>query len=109
MIRAITTFDLGGAAGRAALLCYSHLVRKEDVIAFAGRDWEAIAALKRRRWAEQKAHMTPAEALAVGDELRRHAVALRPDWPTEDDRRNDIAVHARVSESLRRVNTGRRR
>jgi hypothetical protein len=78
-------------------------VRKEDVIAFAHRDWSAIAALKRRRWAEQKSHMTAAEALSVGDELRHHVRALRSDWPTEEDRRKDLASHIRISEMLRRV------
>jgi hypothetical protein len=77
-------------------------MRKEHLIAFAGRDWSAIAASKRRRWAEQKSRMDPAEALSVADELRHYARAHRDDWPTED-RREDLAVHVRVSESLRRV------
>jgi hypothetical protein len=84
-------------------------MRKEDFIAFAGRDWAAVAALKRRTWAESKRAMTPSEALAIGDELRRHAQALHPDWPTEEDRRADLAVHVRVSESLRRVQPKRGR
>jgi hypothetical protein len=83
--------------------CYSRLVRKKDVIAFAHRDWNAIAALKRRHWAEQKSRMKPAEALTVGDELRHHVSALRSDWPTEEDRRKDLASHIRISEMLRRV------
>jgi hypothetical protein len=82
--------------------CYSRLVRKEDLIAFARRDWNAIAALKRRRWSEQKSHMTAAEALSVGDELRHHVSTLR-DWPTEKERREDLASHIRLSEMLRRV------
>ncbi len=83
-------------------------MRKEDVIAFARRDWDAVAALKRRRWAEQKRTMSAAEALAVGDALRHHIRALRSGWPTNDDRRKDLAVHMRVSDSLRRVKPGRR-
>jgi hypothetical protein len=78
-------------------------MHKEDIIAFARRDWEAIAANKRRRWAEQKSRMTPAEALLVGDALREHVHSLNPAWPTEADRRDDLAVHIRVSESLRSV------
>lgn len=78
-------------------------MRKEDLIAFARRDWEAIAALKRQRWAEQQSRMTPAELLEIGDRLRQHVKALHPDWPTEEQRREDLAVHIRVSESLRRV------
>jgi len=84
-------------------------VRKEDVIAFARRDWRAITALKRRRWAEQKQHMTPAEALRIGDELRHHVSALHDDWPTEEHRRKDLAVHIRVSESLRLAKPPHRR
>jgi hypothetical protein len=78
-------------------------MRKEDIIAFARRDWKAIEESKRRRWTEQKSRMEPAETLSIGDELREYARSLRPDWPTEEDRRNDLAVHVRVSESLRRV------
>jgi hypothetical protein len=80
-------------------------MRKEDVLAFARRDWVAIAASKRRRWTEQRSQMTAADALNVGDELRHHAMQLRDAWPTEEDRREDIALHIRVSESLRRVRT----
>lgn len=80
-----------------------HSMRKEDLIAFATRDWKAIAALKRSRWATLKSRMTPAEALEVGDQLREHMKALQPDWPTKEQRQEDMAVHIRVSESLRRV------
>jgi hypothetical protein len=83
-------------------------VRKEDLIAFAHRDWSAIEALKRRYWREQKSRMTPAESLEVGDGLRQHVSALRDDWPTEEDRRKDLASHTRVSELLRRVAPHRR-
>jgi hypothetical protein len=84
-------------------------MRNEDVIAFARRDWEAIAAAKRRRWSDQKSRMTPADALRVGDELRHYVSSLRSGWPTEEDRSNDFAVHVRVSESLRLVKPPKRR
>jgi hypothetical protein len=84
-------------------------MRKEDLIAFARRDWSAIEESKRRRWADQKSRMQPIDALSVGDELRRHVCALQPGWPTEADRREDLAVHVRVSESLRRVQPPDRR
>lgn len=84
-------------------------MRTEDLIAFARRDWQAIAASKRRRWSEQKSRMTPAEALQAGDELRQHTLALLDGWPTEQDRRNDLAVHIRIAESLRRVKPPGRR
>ena len=73
------------------VLCYPRNVRKEDLIAFARRDWDAIAALKRRRWTEQKSRMTAAEALSVGDELRHHVSTLR-EWPTDEERQEDLAL-----------------
>src|SRR5258708_33260828 len=82
----------GSRAGRTAL-CYSALMKREDVVAFARRDWGAIEASKRQRLAAQKASMTPADALRVGDELRNYAKSLHPNWPSEEDRRNDLAVH----------------
>jgi hypothetical protein len=78
-------------------------VRDEDLVAFARRDWEAISASKRRRWAEQKSQMNPAEALGVGDGLRHHVSALQENWPSEWERREDLASHIRVAEMLRRV------
>jgi hypothetical protein len=91
----------------ARTLRYSASVRREDIVAFARRDWRAIAESKRQRWAAQKASMTPAEALQLGDDLRSHAQSIHVSWPTEEDRRNDLAVHIRASGSLRRVDPAR--
>jgi hypothetical protein len=85
------------------------MLRKEDVLAYARRDWAAFERMKRERQVEQMSRMQPADALEVGDALRHHAQALHPDWPTEDDRRKDLAVHLRVSESLRSVAATKRR
>jgi len=35
--------------------------------------------------------------------LAERGAARRDDWPSDDERRSDLATHARVSESLRRV------
>jgi hypothetical protein len=68
--------------------------------AFARRDWSALQEHKERYWIERKRTMTPADALGVGDALRRHARALHGDWPDADERAADIAVHVRVAEAL---------
>ena len=78
-------------------------MRNEDLIAFARRDWNAIAESKRRRWSEERSQMTAADALRVGDELREHVRSLNSDWPSTSDRLDDLAVHLRVAENLRRV------
>ncbi len=80
-------------------------MKREDVRAFAGRDWAAIAEAKAQFWAERKRSMTPAEALAIAETLRQHALQVKPGWPDADERAADLALHARVSEALRAVST----
>ena len=78
-------------------------MRREDLIAFARRDWTSVASMKDRFWVEQKRQMTAAEALQLADSLRSSVVSRRGDWPSDDERRNDLETHVRVSESLRRA------
>lgn len=63
----------------------------------------AVERSKARYWAEAKRKLTPLEALRIGDELRRQVELLRPDWPTPEERAEDVATHARVSAMLRSV------
>lgn len=78
-------------------------MKREDLVRFATRDWAAIADDKARYWADRKASMTPAGVLQLGDDLRRHALSVRPDGPSATDRAADGETHRRVSESLRAV------
>jgi hypothetical protein len=84
-------------------LLSSTRMRREDLIAFARRDWQSVAAMKERFWVAQKRRMTASEALQLADDLRSSVTSRRDDWPSDDERRSDLATHARVSESLRRV------
>jgi len=76
---------------------------RDDLIRFASRDWAAVADAKARYWVERKIAMSPAAIMQLGDDLRRHAQAMRPDWPGDADRAADAAQHHRVSEALRAV------
>jgi hypothetical protein len=78
-------------------------VTRDDLVRFATRDWAAVEAGKAQYWAERKRGMTPAEALRLGDDLRRFAETVRPDWPTAAERAADHQVHERVTEALRAV------
>jgi hypothetical protein len=78
-------------------------VKRADLKAFAERDWAAVADLKVAYWANLKTTSGPGLAIQVGDDLRRHAIALHPRWPTDEDRREDLATHARVAAALRSV------
>lgn len=83
--------------------CYDRRVDRNDLIAFARRDWSLVAEAKSEFWRSRKRNLTPAEILAIGDQLRRHVLALRPDWPSDTERAADVAAHLRVTEALRAV------
>ncbi len=78
-------------------------MRKSDLEAFLQRDWQSVQKLKEEYWAERKRSLTPAEALAIGDRLRRHVLSSKPGWPSAAERREDLAIHTKVSAALRRV------
>jgi hypothetical protein len=78
-------------------------VTRDDILAFANRDWAQVAEAKSEFWRDQKRGLSAAEVLALGDQLRRHVQAVRPDWPSAADRAEDLAVHSRVAEALRAV------
>jgi len=71
-----------------------------DLRAFAHRPWREMAAAKVAFWKAEKARLGPGEIWAMGDALRAEARALRPDWPSEREREEDLAVHTRVARSL---------
>lgn len=76
---------------------------RDDLREFARRDWSAVATSKARFWHELKASRSAVEVLRVTDRMRTHAQRLRPDWPTRQERLDDLAVHQRVGEALRAV------
>ncbi|HEY6322437.1 MAG TPA: hypothetical protein VJA16_12850 [Thermoanaerobaculia bacterium] len=78
-------------------------MNREDIEAFAGRDWGLVEQAKRRFWSQRKKTLSPGEALAIAEGLRLHVRALRPDWPSAKERAEDLEAHARVAASLRRV------
>lgn len=70
---------------------------------FARRDWSAAAASKARHWRATKTGRSAADVLALADRMRVHAQQIRPDWPTPQQRLDDVRVHQRVGEALRAV------
>lgn len=89
-----------GAMGAVAPVA---VIRQQDLIDFAQRDWSAIADVKADHWLERKRRFGGAESFRVADDLREYVAMVRPDWPDEAERSADIASHVAVGESLRRV------
>ncbi|MBI1876285.1 MAG: hypothetical protein HYS05_20665 [Acidobacteria bacterium] len=84
-------------------------MKRADVVAFARRDWRLIDEIKASYWVERKRTLPPAEAIRLGDDLRRYVLAVRPAWPSEADRDDDLSVHVRVAEALSAVSQHRPR
>jgi hypothetical protein len=78
-------------------------VRRRDIVAFARRDWNALAASKDDQWLEERQRRGVAWCVEVADELWRQVLRQRPSWPSPEEREEDLAVHLRVTRALRRV------
>jgi hypothetical protein len=78
-------------------------VRREDVAAFARRDWDAVVASKDEQWLAERRRRGVAWCIGIADELRRQVLAQRPGWPSPEEREEDLAAHERVAKVLRRV------
>ena len=76
---------------------------RDSLRQFAQRDWPAVATSKTRHWRARKAGRTAADVLTMADRLRIHAQQIRPDWPTPQQRLDDVCIHQRVGEALRAV------
>lgn len=73
---------------------------REAILAFARREWSRVEALKREHWASQFRDRGPTAGLRAGDMLREYASRARPDWPTEQDRADDLAHHVTLKRLL---------
>ena len=74
-----------------------------DVRAFIDRGWDEKDWLKRRYWAERRRIEGPVATLAASSALRNHIRVLRPEWPTEQDRAEDLQHHLALIAKLVRV------
>jgi hypothetical protein len=81
-------------------------MRAEDVRAYVDRARGAAAALERAHWARELAERGPDALLAVAQGLRERMRSLRPDWPTEEERRRDLAQHVALKRILDRAAGG---
>jgi hypothetical protein len=75
-------------------------VEVEALQEFARRRRDLVERLKAEFWSEEKRRLTPVEALAVADGLRRHTASIRPEWPSDRERARDLRSHQELSRKL---------
>jgi hypothetical protein len=78
-------------------------VDPEDLKAYARRAWGAAEALTEEHWAREAAERGPMTAFEASQALWAHMRAIRPDWPTPDDRREDVAHHVALKRLIDRA------
>ena len=78
-------------------------MKAEDIQAYVRRRWDLVDALKAQFWATEKPRLGALLALRLADELRRQALILHPEGPTDLERVEDIRAHAAVASKLRLV------
>ena len=75
----------------------------EDVRAYARRAWHAAERLKREHWARETAAHGPLATFEASVALWEHMRRLRPDWPSPDERREDLEHHLRLKRDIDRA------
>lgn len=70
---------------------------------FVGRPWEALAAAKRRHWAAEVTARGIEAPLQASQALWLHMRRVRPDWPTDVERAEDLAHHLELKGCLDRA------
>jgi hypothetical protein len=78
-------------------------VHADDLRAYARRPWHLLAALERDHWAREMAARGPLVTLEVSQGLWTHMRSVRPDWPTEADRRADLTHHVALKRAIDRA------
>jgi hypothetical protein len=78
-------------------------VKREHVRAFAARGWRLVSDAKRDHWARELAERGPGPAHMASVALREHMRLVRPDWPSETDRREDLDHHVALKRAIDRA------
>ena len=79
---------------------------RDALRAFLERGWGEVAALDRQHWVELYRREGSAATVAASEALWAHMRSVRPDWPDERERADDLAHHVRLSKLLERAAGG---
>lgn len=74
-----------------------------DLRAYRERGWAVAEAAKRAHWAREFAARGPAATIEAAHALFEHMRLVRPDWPSEDQRREDFAHHVELKRRIDRA------
>lgn len=78
-------------------------MKPEDVRAYAQRGWKVAETRKQEHWAREFVEHGPQATFEASQVLWRHMRSLRPDWPSPEERREDLAHHIALKELIDRA------
>ena len=70
---------------------------------FLQRDWETAATRKREHWVREFQAGGSVVTLEVSAALSHHMRAVRPDWPTPEQRQADLGHHIALKRAIDRA------
>ncbi len=73
------------------------------VRSFMRRAYDVVAESKQGYWAQRFRERGGEVTWRAGQALREHAQHVRPDWPSEHDRAEDLEHHIRLTRLLDRA------
>jgi hypothetical protein len=75
----------------------------EHAQAFLRRPWDTLVALDREHWACEFARRGPTATLEISRLLWEHMRRVRPDWPSDAERREDLNHHIALKGAIDRA------
>ena len=81
---------------------YTGRMQDEALRAYARRPWHMAAALKQEHWARELS-TNPLATFEASQALWVHMRQIRPDWPTEAERQDDLAHHVALKRAIDRA------
>jgi hypothetical protein len=78
-------------------------MNRDAIRRFVRRDRDAVDALRQSHWAQVYREHGPDAPWRVAQALRAHMRAVRPDWPSAAERRDDLRHHIALKHKLDRT------
>jgi hypothetical protein len=78
-------------------------MEREDLRAYAQRAWHVAEALKQEHWVREVAERGSLVTFEASQALWEHMRSLRPDWPSPEERHEDLAHHITLKQLIDRA------
>ena len=78
-------------------------MKREDLRAYAQRAWHVAETLKQEYWVREVAERGHLATFEASQTLWEHMRSVRPDWPSPEERHEDLAHHITLKQLIDRA------